>query len=291
MPSTTTPPRKAGIVWLASYPRSGNTWTRHFLNNLIDVIAGVGDRPRDINAQTDYTLWDIAAARFSGVLGKPVDKATRAEIAAARLEVQRQIADEMPEAVLVKTHNALLTDRGHPTINMGATSGAVYIVRNPLDVVISFAHHFGIDIDTAITRMARRGMETDVNAEVVHEVYGSWSENVHSWTRKPHRAILVMRYEDMHAQPVATFGGLARHLLLDPTPDQLEKAIALSSFADAKRQEQERGYRERPKQSKAFFREGRAGQWQDVLSPEQVRRIVETHREQMARFGYVPAGH
>lgn len=281
---------KAGIVWLASYPRSGNTWTRHFLNNLMDVMAGGGAAPRDINAPTDFTLWDIAAARFETVLGKPADKASRAEIAAARLQVQRLIADEMPEAVLVKTHNALLTDRGHPTINMGATSGALYIVRNPLDVCISFAHHFGIGIDTAIARMARRGLETDVNAEVVHEVYGSWSENVHSWTRRPHKAILVVRYEDMHAAPVATFGGLARHLLLDPTHEQLVRAIALSSFGEAKRQEGEKGYRERPKQSKAFFREGRAEQWREVLSAAQVRRIVEVHREQMARFGYVPDG-
>ena len=282
---------RTGIVWLASYPRSGNTWVRNFLNNLFAVLEGREHTPHDINALSEYTIWDIAAARYEKVLGKPLPHATREEIAAARGEVQRRIADEAKGPVLVKTHNALVAERGYPTINMHATSGAVYVVRNPLDVAVSFAHHFAIDIDTAIKRMGNEGAETDVNEHVVHEVYGSWSENVVSWTRNPHRAIYVMRYEDMLGKPRETFRGLVRHLQLDPTDEQLDRAIELSSFEKAKAQEQEKGYRERPKQSKAFFREGRADQWREVLTEAQVKRIVADHREQMARLGYVPNGY
>jgi hypothetical protein len=204
--------------------------------------------------------------------------------------VQQQIADEADAPVFVKTHNALVLDRGHPTINMQATSGAVYIVRNPLDVVISFAPHFGIDIDAAIDKMGRRGLETDITEYAVYEVYGSWSENVMSWTRKPHRAIYVMRYEDMLQRPLDTFRGLCSHLLLDPTDTQLSRAIELSSFEQAKAQEAEKGYRERPNQSKSFFRAGSAGQWRQQLSDQQICRIVNANREQMARFGYLPEG-
>lgn len=173
---------------------------------------------------------------------------------------------------------------------MGATSGAIYIVRNPLDVVISFAHHFGIDLDAAIDKMGRRGLETDITEHAVYEVYGSWSENVMSWTRKPHRAIYVMRYEDMLQRPLETFRGLCRHLLLDPSDAELEHAIDLSSFEQAKAQENQKGYRERPNQSKAFFRAGHAGQWRHELSQQQISQIVADNREQMARFGYVPDG-
>jgi hypothetical protein len=143
---------RPGIVWLASYPRSGNTWTRNFLHNLFRVLDGKEVVPQDINALGEYTLWDVAGPRFERLLGKPLHAASRSEIAAARIKVQQQIADEADAAVFVKTHNALVLDRGHPTINMGATSGAIYIVRNPLDVVISFAPHFGIDLDAPSTK-------------------------------------------------------------------------------------------------------------------------------------------
>jgi hypothetical protein len=106
--------------------------------------------------------------------------------------------------------------------------------------------------------------------------------------RAPHPAIYVMRYEDMLAEPEKTFGGLARHLLLDPTPAQLREAIERSSFDKLKEQEDKEGFREKPKQAERFFREGRAGQWKEVLTKEQVDRIVRDHGEQMRRFGYLP---
>ena len=138
----------------------------------------------------------------------------------------------------------------------------------------AFAHHFGIDLDAAIDKMNRRGLETDMTEHAVYEVYGSWSENAMSWTRKPHRAIYVMRYEDMLQRPLETFGCLCRHLLLDPSDAQLTRAIDLSSFEQAKAQEAQKGHRERPDRSKAFFRAGHAGQWRQKLSQQQISRIV-----------------
>ena len=110
---------KPGIVWLASYPRSGNTWTRSFLNNLFRVLDGKELVPQDINALGEYTLWDVAGQRFEQLLGKPLHAVSRSEIAAIRIKVQQQIADEADAAVFIKTHNALVLDRGYPTINMG----------------------------------------------------------------------------------------------------------------------------------------------------------------------------
>jgi hypothetical protein len=154
--------------------------------------------------------------------------------------------------------------------------------------LLSFAHHFGVDLDAAIDKMGQRGLETDITKHAVYEVYGSWSENVMSWTRKPHRAVYVMRYEDMLQRPLEMFRGLCRHLLLDPSDTQLARAVELSSFERAKSQEAQKGYRERPNQSKVFFRAGTAGQWRQHLSSEQIHRIVSENREQMARFGYLP---
>jgi Sulfotransferase domain len=282
-------PARQGIIWLASYPRSGNTWTRHFINNLFSVLEGNGDTPRDIDALGEFTIWDIPARRFEAVIGKPLGDASRAEIAHARGQVQRRIAGDANGPVLVKTHNALMLDEGAATINLAVTAGAIYIVRNPLDVAISFASHFDLSLDAAIETMAQAGADTGLTGKAAYEVYGSWSENVSSWTQKPHPAMYVMRYEDMLETPQDVFAGLARHLLIEAADADVARAIALSSFANAQAQERAKGgYVERPKQSKAFFREGRAGQWREVLSADQVTRIVAAHRGQMSRFGYVP---
>ncbi len=278
---------KPGIVWIASYPKSGNTWTRAFLHNLLRLLEGK-DGPVDINAMNEYSTTDRHVLRYAKLAGKDAKELTRDDVARLRPQVQEMIADEGDGLTLLKTHNCLALDKGYPTINPKATSGAIYIVRNPLDVAISFANHLGKTIDEAIEVMNTPGVETPITEKGVYEIYGSWSEHVESWTRKKHRAIYVMRYEDMLADPMKTFGNLARHLLLFPTQEQLRKAIEYSSFRKLKEQEEKKGFRERPEVSKVFFRSGKSGEWREKLTPEQVEKIVSAHKEQMKRFGYYP---
>jgi hypothetical protein len=278
---------RSGIVWLASYPKSGNTWTRAFLHNLVRVTAGEG-QAQPINDLNQFSMTSAAKFLFEEVLGfSPTDKHVE-EVAAARAGVQQHLADLVEGLVFVKTHQALAIDRGHPTINFSVTAGAIYIVRNPLDVAISYAHHLGRSINRSINLMNSKNAETSVSDKQVNELYGSWSQHVLSWTRKPHRAIYVMRYEDMLNEPQKTFGALARHLLFAPTNEQLAEAIDRSSFERLREQEEKEGFRERPDKAERFFREGRADQWKDVLTPQQVQRIVDAHGEQMQRFGYLP---
>lgn len=278
---------KPGIVWIASYPKSGNTWTRTFLHNLAKIMCGE-DEEQDINTLGRFSTWEVRKKYYAEALGfEPTDD-HRTEIASVRHAVQQRIADETEGLVFVKTHQAMVIDRGHSTINFEVTSGAIYIVRNPLDVAISYAHHMGRSIADAIQAMAAEGVETPVTDKAVYEVHGSWSQHVLSWTRKPHPAIYVMRYEDMLAEPEKTFAALVRHLLLDATPAQLAEAFDRSSFRKLKEQEAKDGFRERPVQADRFFREGKAGQWREVLTPEQIERIVRDHGEQMRRYGYLP---
>ncbi len=284
-----TPGQQSGIVWIASYPKSGNTWARAFLHNLVRVQKGERGE-QDINEMARFSTWEVERKRYAQVLGFTPDNAKhKAEIAATRHAVQREIADTSNGIVFIKTHNALVMDRGHSTINFAVTAGAVYVVRNPLDVAISYAHHGGVSADRAIMVMGTTNVETPGSDIAIYEVHGSWSEHVWSWTRQPNRALHVMRYEDMLADPEKAFGRLARHLLLGSTPEQLRQAIELSSFARLQEQERKSGFCERPANADAnFFREGRAGQWKDVLTQAQIDRIVRDHGEQMQRFGYLP---
>lgn len=278
---------RSGIVWLASYPKSGNTWTRVFLHSLIKALSGEANT-QNINSLGRFTVGLDGKELYAKILGFEPTSEHRNKIAAVRHEVQRTAAEQFDGLLFTKTHQALVVDRGTTTINFEVTAGAIYIVRNPLDVAISYAHHMDCTIDQAIGIMGTHNAERPVSEKQVHEIYGTWSQHVLSWTRKPHRAIYVMRYEDMLAEPAKTFGGLARHLLFAPTEQQLADAIKASSFNELRAQEEKDGFRERPEKAERFFREGRAGQWKDILTRNQIDRIVKDHGEQMARFGYLP---
>ena len=285
-PAETTAAPRAGIIWIASFPKSGNTWTRTFLHNFVKIQSGEEETQR-INELNRFSTWDINKKYYTKFLGYTPGPDHRREIAGVRHKVHQQIADAGDGVIFVKTHHALVMDRGHSTINFSVTSGAIYIIRNPLDVAISYAHHMNSSIDSAIERMGTENVETDITEKTVYEVYGSWSQHVWSWTRTPHRAIIVMRYEDMVADPYAAFGRLTQHLSLNGTKEQLAEAIDRSSFEKLKEQEDKEGFREKPKSAERFFREGRSDQWKEVLTPLQVERIIRDHGEQMMRFGYL----
>lgn len=272
-----------GIIWLASYPKSGNTWVRAFLHNLLMDAR----EPTSINALNRFSASEARAKLFNRFDPRPLTTWSAEEIMATRPRVQEYLSKVSPDSVFVKTHNFLGEYAGRPLISMEYTAGAIYIVRNPLDVAISFAHHFGLAIDEAIAQMNHPTMGTPTTDRVARQVYSSWSINVESWTGRPMPSLHVMRYEDMYARPQQAFGALAAFLGVNPPAERLRRAIENSSFKTLQEQERQQGFVERTEHSR-FFREGRPGQWRDVLTAEQVRRIAEDHREAMTRFGYLP---
>ncbi|WP_421726533.1 sulfotransferase domain-containing protein [Bauldia sp.] len=278
-----------GLIWLASYPRSGNTWTRAFIHALVNVLRDPDYGDLDINAIEAFSAAESAAELYQPLLGKPAFRASQAEIAAVRPRVQADIVARLRRPVFIKTHNANAVDHGHPLINMGVSAGAVYILRNPLDVAISFARFRDVDIDRVIEDMATPGFGVATDRKNVHVITGSWSEHVRSWTDQSHPVILVVRYEDLHDKPAESFAAIARHLLMQATPEQLDKAIALTRFDNLQSKEAADGFAERSESAvNPFFRVGRPGQWRDVLSDQQVDRVVSAHGATMRRFGYLP---
>lgn len=279
-----------GIVWIASYPKSGNTWVRVFLHHLLRMAAGRPLEDHDIDALGRTT--QTAASRvdlYERVLGKPPMQAGPQELAAVRAEVQKAIVEEANGLVFVKTHSFLGRIFDHPVINLPVSAGAVYIVRNPLDIAVSLAAHLDVSIDAAI-----RSLGISLNASIAgehaaQEIWGSWSENVGSWTTDAPPVVKVVRYEDLLGDPQTQFHEIVEHMRLDVTPEQIDEAISLSSFDRLRQAEKTAGFREKPDSAEQFFREGRADQWRDELSAAQVDRVVTDHGEQMRRFGYLPA--
>lgn len=272
------------LIWLASYPKSGNTWMRTFLHNLF----ANGSQPVDLNRLDDFCLGVSHAPWYKRYTSTPPQNMTNEEAARYRMAVQRDFTEVFPDSVFVKTHHFLGERDGVPLHNMDVTAGAIYIVRNPLDVVLSMVPHFGVSLDEAIAILADENAGTRPSDAHVPEHYASWSTNVKSWTQAPNPQLLVLRYEDLLDKPRANFKRVVNFLGLKPSSERLERAIRFSSFKVLKAQEEKGGFKERPTISKAFFREGKKEQWRSKLTPEQVRRIISDHREQMERFDYIP---
>ena len=274
------------IIWLASYPKSGNTWMRAFLHNLLRNP----DKPADINALNRFCLGEDQAMYYNQIDPRPCSEMTPDEIAELRPKVHRLLTEAFPDSVFVKTHNYLGESNGVPLVTMEDTAGAFYILRNPLDVTISHAGHYGTTIDEAIEAMAMPSLGTMTTDVAVRQVFNTWSVHVKSWTQNPSPGLHVMRYEDMLDNPLKSFGRAVKFLGLKSPRERLRKAIANASFKVLREQEQEHGFEERSKHVR-FFRSGKANQWREVLSPDQITTIVSHHREQMERFGYVPKGY
>tara|TARA_R110000868_G_scaffold147244_3_gene368537 strand:- start:9945 stop:10787 length:843 start_codon:yes stop_codon:yes gene_type:complete len=274
------------LIWLASYPKSGNTWMRTFLHNLLTNAQ----EPVQINKLTQFSVGESSIRPYEYLFKKPVEDMTPEEIAKLRPLVHRELTKVSPDSVFVKTHNYMGTWYDQPLHNMDVTAGAIYILRNPLDVVLSVQNHFALSLDEAIERLAQVGVGTQTGEGHVPEVHSSWSHHVASWTVHPNPQMLVLRYEDLLEAPQVHFGRTAQFLGLTPPRERLDRAIRFSSFRVLKEQEEAGGFSERPKGSTAaFFREGRSEQWREKLSPDQIRRIISDHRTQMERFNYIPA--
>jgi aryl sulfotransferase len=275
------------IIWLASYPKSGNTWFRAFLTALLRP----DDPNPDINNMVPST---IASSRqlFDELTGVSSADLSPDEIERLRPRVYRQNALESDELVYHKIHDAwsLLPD-GEPLVPGDVTKGVIYIIRNPLDVAVSFAHHLDTDIDKTIAIMNNPGYSfcdrTDRLSNQLRQRLLTWSGHVRSWTKESGLPVLVLRYEDMSCQPVETFSSAVSFIGLKSTPMEIRTALDLCDFARLKKQEEEKGFSEKNARSASFFRKGLVGDWRNVLSDEQVNRIVQTHAEIMEQYGYL----
>lgn len=276
----------SGIYWLASYPKSGNTWFRAVLSNFLRS----SEQPVSIN---DLEGGPIATDQqwFNQLTGLDAGDLLVDEIDQLRPAVYEHAAAASAEPLYLKIHDACrrLAD-GQWLVSARATRAAVYLVRNPLDVVVSYAHHRGITPAECV-RVLNRAEATGRGRMQLKQLpcyMGSWSEHVASWLEQDLFPVLPLRYEDMLAAPERCFAEALQFLQLPHDSTRLATALRFSSLDELQRQEQVCGFDERPAASSAaFFRSGRAGGWRDVLAAADVDAIVQAHGPVMRRFGYL----
>lgn len=270
------------IWWLASYPKSGNTWLRAVL----DAIASGGEPSlSDLlpsgtvpNRRADF---EDELGIFSSDLSP--EHEWRLRPLATELRARR-----VPTKIYWKTHDALVpVSPGRLILPPAVTAGAIYLIRDPRDVVGSMAHHYGMTVDQAVDCLcdddhwSPRRQRTGGG---MPSFLGNWSFHVESWQAAPF-PVHTIRYEDMHSDPQRTFGTVLRILGLTPAPGQIDAALDACRFETLRRREAESGFSEAI-EGRPFFRSGRLGEWRRELTPAQACKILSKHKPVMAAYGY-----
>jgi hypothetical protein len=275
------------IVWLASYPKSGNTWFRAFLTALLN------DGDLDINQMKVDSIFSSRAI-FDNSTDLDSTYLYDEEVKNMLPEVFCDLASCYPKKHLfIKIHDAYaLNTQNSPIVPTQPTRCAVYFIRNPLDVVASFANHNDITFDEAIHEMSspNAALSNQIgNLNVNHhfrQLMFSWSGHVESWTNNLPFPVLVLRYEDMLADGLATFTKAVEFMGIDVQPGQVENAIIASNFERLKEKEKEKGFFEKNRKMESCFRKGKSGGWKEELKAEQVQSIIIHHKAVMEKHGY-----
>jgi aryl sulfotransferase len=277
----------AGIFWLASYPKSGNTWMRIFLTNYLQN----DEQPADIN-RLDGGPIASARAIFDDLVGVEASDLTLEEQEFLRPQVYAEFARNLETDEFLKVHDAYtLNAEGRPLFPSEISRGVIYILRNPLAVVPSLANHINKSVDEAIDVLnqdfsknrpkPRAGLGSQLPQRWL-----SWSAHVRSWAEAPGQRILLVRYEDMKMHPYETFRSVIQFARLRDDQARIHKAVEFSSFEQVKKQETEKGFKERIRRT-SFFRKGQVDSWKRELTPAQIERITAAHAETMQRYGYL----
>jgi hypothetical protein len=270
------------LVWLASYPKSGNTWMRVLIANLLSPA------PVDINGLDEDPLVG-ARAVLDENLGLCTSDLTHEEVARERPSVYRSLSSKAAVVRRFKVHDAFTLPDGTPLFPPEATRAALYLVRHPFDVAVSYAHHLALPLDQVIDVMSRWSWsvfsDRDSAGPQVRQWIGSWSGNVASWLDAPVRKLIV-RYEDLWGDTAAVLLQVAQFLDLPHEDLALKRAVSWSSLRNLQEQETAHGFREKAPQTKQFFRRGMPGEGNQVLTEAQRQRLVRDHGEVMQRLGY-----
>lgn len=294
--------QRAPFVWLASYPKSGSTWLRALLTSYLRR-----GRPPLISQLVGHT-GAVNRHQFNETVGLDSSELSAGELLRLRPTFHRLLARRLRTPAFEKVHDAFLRIPPPPGSGRGpcewlfapeVSTAAICLVRNPLDIAVSYAHQRVISVAEAIAWMndpvATEYVAPKGRGVALPAPMGTWSEQVLSWLEQRLLPMHVVRYEDMMADPVAAFGDaigfLENHCgpLIEPSRQRaaIVAAAANAAFPRLRAQEVADGFTQKPFDADSFFRAGVAGGWRTVLDAAQVATIVAAHGPAMARLGYL----
>jgi len=281
------------IIWIASYPKSGNTWIRSLLASYLYTDNGIFsfDLLRKISQFPSRPHFETFLNDFTDI-----KKISNYWIAA-----QEKIRLFNNETVFLKTHSALCTFENNPFTNKNNTKAVIYVVRDPRNLITSFAHHYSKNIDEAfdfIKDKRQMLLKNDYGAGDfgIATVLGNWSEHYRSWKNIKFAPILIIKYEDLINNTKKTFNTILDFLssFMDIKIDEkkIMKTIETCDFDRVSKKEKEDGFNEAVvskinKKKLNFFYLGKKNDWKNLLNPEVEKKIRQTFQKEMEELGYI----
>ena len=273
------------IIWLASYPKSGNTWVRCFLDayflgdvDINEMLASSSDDVAHLHQMSDGS--DIAKLPID------IQQLTR-PMAMARLVSMHNHTRKGTIPLFVKTHQPHMIANGIELLPECLTKATVYLVRDPRDVLPSYAKHMGCDLDQGLEWMQDKYRTLAGNENRIGELLSSWDAHVNSYINADTHNVMWVLYEDLLQDPEKYFTKILEHSGVTPDPERVKKAIEVTRLDNLKRQEEKKGFSESsPHAKNQFFGEG-GSKNRAKLSPKHIHRIEKAFGRMMKRIGYL----
>lgn len=271
------------IIWLASYPKSGNTWLRAFLSRLLFKTNHINHLQIPIYSSKAF-IEQEADIDISELPNEYLHK-IRLAVFADRAQQMQHFPVKIHDKFEPMLYNL-------PFLPFEASRIVLYIIRNPFDVAISFSRHLGKSIDETIEIMNQPGYTLASSTQKYQiqmpQPLGTWSQHVKSWTEQKQLPVFIVKYEDLLQNPEKFFAELLHRSQIPYTNEQLADAIDFTRFDNLKKQEQQYGFEEKSVHSTVFFHTGKSYYYRQFLTYQQIERIYQSHYEVIKLYGYEP---
>ena len=281
--------------YIASYPKSGNTWVRLFISDLLKSLT-LGDKSKHVDLN-NFNTGTIASNRqfIDQYIGIESSDLTIKELDKIRYKINLSNNLYVQNSNFFKVHDSFENPSNpeKPLICTRGCMGAIYIIRNPFDVSISLANHFSCTYDKAIKFLINNSSSLCGSLKScktqVRQYLGSWDYHVMTWNKQQIIPLLVLRYEDLINEPIKEFTKLAMFLNLTKDQDLIENSIENCKFEKLQFLENktESGFEERPSNCKTFFKYGCFGTGKKKLSNVQRSLIKDKFISTLNEFDYL----
>ena len=276
------------LIWIASYPKSGNTWMRSLLTALIYTNDGIFDfdllpKIDQFEKKNNFSfLKELKSSDFNNL-----DK--MAIVSKYWHEAQENL--NYSDLIFLKTHSSNYNYKNLQYANLNKTRGCIYLVRDPRDVAISYSKFMGCSIDETIDYMLGPARQIWNQEKTVGIIISRWDYHIASWINLDTPKIFI-RYEDLLHNTKKVLNELIRFIQeslkikIELNDNKIDNIIKTTSFELLKNKENKEGFKEASKNS-PFFREGKSLQWKKTLTHDQIKKIESNLGEYMKKFNYI----
>jgi|TARA_B110000037_G_scaffold25741_1_gene30173 hypothetical protein len=277
------------ILWLASYPKSGNTLLRSLLSSYFYTADGV------FNFELLKNIQYFPSHIF--YKNSTIDITNDFEVMKNYIEVQKKFIQNKKRILFLKTHSGFFRANNHSFTNLQNSLGAIYVVRDPRKVVVSYANHFQMDIDQATKALLSDTGTYERNTRM-KTLCGKWNFNYLSWKKFDSQRLFLIKYEDMIVDKENTLKKILLFLnkliqnKFEINQTKIKNIISSTSFEKMKDLEKQKSFVEASidkKTGKAvpFFYLGDQKKSEKLLDKKNKDKIENAFRNEMEELGYL----